>query len=177
MQVLEQSPARLVLQSRHKAFRALGIVLLLVPAMGAVTLAHSAVRWIEHPELQARQLPLAMLCVFVSLFVAGLLLLVYGPYRVTHIFDRNSHAYVKESTSVRRTRRVEYPLETFCAVEVQEEDEGGYRVVLVNDAGKKMPLGERLPLGDELALGDRARSPREQADAVADLVESFLTSA
>jgi hypothetical protein len=165
MQVLEQSSARLVLQSRNKVFRALGTVLLLVPAMGVVTLAHSAIRWLEHPELQARQLPLAMLCIFVGLFVAGSLLLVYGPYRVTHIFDRDRHAYVKESTSVRRTRRVEYPLATFCSVEVQEEDEGGCRVVLVNDAGKKLPLG------------DPSSSPREQADAVADLVESFLTTA
>jgi hypothetical protein len=97
--------------------------------------------------------------------VAGLIALVYGPYRVTYIFDRNNRAYVKESTSVRRTRRVEFPLETISAVEVEEEEEGGYRVVLVSDAGKK------------LRLGDPTTSQREQVDAVAELVESFLTPA
>ncbi len=115
-------------------------------------------------EFQA-QLPVAALAGFAGLFIAGLVLLVYGPYRVTHIFDREKHAYVKESTSVRRTRRVEFPLETFCAVEVQEQDDWGYRVVLVNDAGKRLPLGQ--PSAVE----------REQIDEMADLVESFLTTA
>ncbi len=164
MQVLEHSPARLVLQSKHKVIRLLGIVLLLVPITGMILIARTAIVSL-HQGAGLNEIPSAMLIGFAGLFVAGLLMLLYGPYSVTHIFDRERHAYFKDSTSVRRTRRVEFPLETFRAVEVQEQDDWGYRVVLVDAAGKRLPLGE--PTAGQ----------REQVDAVADLVESFLASA
>jgi len=165
VQVLEHSPARLVLQSRHKVFRALGTVLLLLPVVGLALVVRSTMQSLSREAALEAQPPAAVLAAFAGLFVAGLLLLVYGPYRVTHIFDRDKHAYVKESTSVRRTRRVEFPLETFCAVEVQEQDDWGYRVVLINGAGQRLPLGQPTTV------------QREQIDEVADLVESFLTTA
>ena len=165
VQVLEHSPARLVLQSRHKVLRALGTVLLLLPMAGLELIVRSTMYSLGQNAEAEAQLPVALLTALAGLFVAGLLLLVYGPYRVTHIFDRDKHAYVKESTSVRRTRRVEFPLETFRAVEVQEEDDWGYRVVLVNDAGTRLPIGQ--PSSVE----------RAEIDEMADMVESFLTTA
>ncbi len=165
MQVLEHSPARLVLQSRHKVFRALGMVLLLLPVAGLALVVRSTMQALSNETFFEAQPPVALLAALAGLFLTGLVLLVYGPYRVTHIFDRDKHAYVKESTSVRRTRRVEFPLETFCAVEVQEKDDWGCRVVLVNDAGQRLPIGQRSTV------------QRDEIDAVADLVEAFITRA
>jgi hypothetical protein len=165
VQVLENSPARLVLQSRHKILRAPGVVLLLLPIVGLALVVRSTISSLGGAAAVDAQFRIAILTALAVWFVAGLLLLVHGPYRVKHIFDRDKHAYVKESTSVRRTRRVEFPLETFCAVEVQEQDDWGYRVVLVNDAGNRVPLGQS------------ATVERHQIDEMADLVESFLTTA
>ncbi len=165
MQVVEHSPARLVLQSRQKAYRALGLVVLLLPMVGLTLLVRGAMRAVGGDAFFQSLPPKLLLAFLVGMFFVGLGLVVYIPYRVTHIFDRDKHAYVKESTSVRRTRRVEFPLETFCAVEVQDQDDWGCRVVLVNGAGKRMSIGR--PSSER----------RDEVDAVADLVESFIIRA
>ncbi len=165
VQVLENSPARLVLQSRQKAFRVLGMLLLLLPMVGLTLLVRAAMRAVGGDAFFQSLPPTQLLACLAGIFVVGSALIVFVPYRVTHIFDRDRRAYVKESTSVRRTARVEYPLETFCAVEVQDQDDWGCRVVLVNDAGKRVPIG--LPSSQR----------RDEVDAMADLVESFITRA